>query len=129
MCLVVTTFACGASQGSSGADDPGSGRRRRGTIPSSELQRVLSSGNPKYRDCHDKAYFPGTRPGKVRIVSRVTIGPDGDVESVKEEPPASSATQVAECVRDALKSLHFPKPHPQGSTVEVVYPVAFESRH
>jgi hypothetical protein len=77
------------------------------------------------RDCYEATFKePGYTPEPVRITTKFTIGPDGNVTTSTAESDKASEPFKA-CVAKTMKALVFTKPY-GGKDVKISYPFLFK---
>ena len=87
------------------------------------IQAVVRSHDAKFRRCYEK----GLRRNPVlrgRVVVRLVIDPDGEVDSVRDHGSTLYDEGVMECILEEYEDLEFPR----SSGMTVVYPLEFAPR-
>lgn len=101
------------------------GKQVKGRLPPEEIKSVVLENLSVFRDCYEQARRTNARlQGKVTV--KFEIDPDGIVRrsaDVRSDLPDAS---VVECVVDAYRTLHFPKP--SSGVVTVYFPLIFNPR-
>jgi len=93
-------------------------------LPASTVREAIKELRPTLRSCYQSALnkTPDAE-GTVRV--RMTVKPDGRVETVKSGVTGSLPDSVAQCISAKVKATRFPK---SGGTTTIAFPVVFASQ-
>ena len=96
--------------------------RRKGTIDSMSVEKVMKTSLPEYNRCYGDllSRMPETA---LELVLGFTIDTDGRARQGRIMEPADLELPMSHCVLDVLAEMRFPQP--SGGHVEVSYPLKF----
>jgi TonB family protein len=94
-----------------------------GTLSNEQIQATVNENAKAFDACYTiGADKEGKMSGTVTL--QATVGPLGVVNEASVKKSTMKNTKVDDCVRDAFKTLKFPKPA-GGGTVMITYPMTF----
>lgn len=95
-----------------------------GKLPPEVIARTVRASIAQVRSCYERGLKkdPGLK-GTVKI--KFTIAADGKVSNAQDDGSQLPSAEVVECVRAEIRKITFPAP--EGGSVTVVYPFAFEA--
>lgn len=98
------------------------GELRTGRLPPEQIQAVIRAKYPEFRKCYESGLASnGQLSGRVGI--RFVIERDGHVSNSYIQDNDIPDCRVAQCVRDQMTKIVFPKP--EKGLVKVLYPIQF----
>ena len=98
-----------------------------GGLDRETVRRVISSSRGQIRTCYEKALV--TQPKiEGRIVYFWNISPDGSVSGVEVRRDEPRSTVLADCVRNVIRAMNFPRAE-NGKPTRVQYPFVFQATH
>jgi len=110
---------CPATRPSSSTQTPGTtdgATELSGRLQPEEIQSVVRSDFPKFRDCYGDSQLRGT------VSVRFEIGLSGTVACANSSGTSTFPDDaIVACVVNVFAGMHFPEP--TGGTVTVVYPI------
>jgi TonB family protein len=92
------------------------GARQRSVVPDANLT-IRTQIHPGAQRCFE--YGLALSPHDGRLVIRVEVGPEGDVDSADVSVNDGISDGVASCVLTVAENAHFSPPGPQGATVAI----------
>ena len=98
------------------------GKQVNGRLAPEKIQAVVRAGFGSMRKCYE-AGLRASPNLSGRVTIKFVINMEGDVQSAADEGSDYTDVTVIQCVAEAFKRLHFPKP--EGGNVTVVYPSIF----
>jgi len=98
------------------------GKQINGRLAPEKIQTVVRAGFGSMRKCYE-AGLRASPNLSGRVTIKFVIDMDGNVQSAADEGSDYPDVTVIQCVAEAFKKLHFPRP--EGGNVTVVYPIIF----